>query len=141
MVLRFRFNHLGITVTDKPEPAISMRVCSDSSFGETSRCHEVSSKTMMLEPPVGLVATYLWHLDLALNLMYFGAAEAQQRYRQRVTMRPGSLTFPFRLTISTPCSKTYLAMAVPCSDKAWDHQGTGALRCGFAIPRVSSSNW
>lgn len=90
MAHRFRFNHLGITVTDIArarhfyEGLLGFRFWWDFQVPD-----ELSSKTMMLEPPVGLIATYLWHPDLTLNLMYFGAVGAQERYRQRVLNEAG----------------------------------------------------
>src|ERR1700736_4790557 len=90
MAHRFRFNHLGITVTDIGrarrfyEGLLGFKFWWDFQVPD-----ELSSKTMMLEPPVGLIATYLWHPDLTLNLMYFGAERAQERYRQRVLNEAG----------------------------------------------------
>jgi lactoylglutathione lyase len=85
-----RFNHLGITVTDIArarrfyEGLLGFKFWWDFDVPD-----DLSAKTMMLDPPVGLIATYLWHPDLTLNLMYFGAQQARDRMKQRQLTEPG----------------------------------------------------
>jgi lactoylglutathione lyase len=85
-----RFNHLGITVTDIArsrrfyEELFGFRFWWDFDVPD-----ELSSVVLMVPPPVGLTATYLWHPDITLNLMHFGAPGAAEAYRERTLNEPG----------------------------------------------------
>ena len=85
-----RFNHLGITVTD----VARSRRFYEGLFGfrfwwDFKVPDELSSVVLMVPPPVGLTATYLWHPDITLNLMHFGAPGASAAYRERTLNEPG----------------------------------------------------
>ena len=85
-----RFNHLGITVTDVArsrrfyEELFGFRFWWDFEVPD-----ELSSVVLMVPPPVELTATYLWHPDITLNLMHFGAPGAAEAYRERTLNEPG----------------------------------------------------
>ena len=85
-----RFNHLGITVADIArsrrfyEELFGFRFWWDFKVPD-----ELSSVVLMVPPPVGLTATYLWHPDITLNLMHFGAPGAAEAYRERTLNEPG----------------------------------------------------
>jgi catechol 2,3-dioxygenase-like lactoylglutathione lyase family enzyme len=84
------FNHLGHTVVDIArsqrfyEELLGFRFWWDFKVPD-----ELSSKVLMVPPPVGLTATYLWRPDLTLNLMHFGDENAQRVYRERKLNEPG----------------------------------------------------
>jgi lactoylglutathione lyase len=88
--LAVRFNHLGHTVADIGrarrfyEDLLGFRFWWDFQVPD-----ELSSTVLMVPPPVGLTATYLWHPDLTLNLMHFGAPGAAVAYRERRLNEPG----------------------------------------------------
>ena len=85
-----RFNHLGITITDIArsqrfyEELFGFRFWWDFKVPD-----ELSSVVLMVPPPVELTATYLWHPDITLNLMHFGAPGAAEAYRERTLNEPG----------------------------------------------------
>jgi lactoylglutathione lyase len=87
---KVRFNHLGITVTDIArsrrfyEELLGFRFWWDFKVPD-----ELSSVVLMVPPPVELTATYLWHPDITLNLMHFGASGAAEAYRERTLNEPG----------------------------------------------------
>jgi catechol 2,3-dioxygenase-like lactoylglutathione lyase family enzyme len=90
MAPKARFNHLGITVADIArsrrfyEELFGFRFWWDFTVPD-----ELSSVVLMVPPPVGLTATYLWHPDITLNLMHFGAPGAAEAYRERTLNEPG----------------------------------------------------
>jgi len=85
-----RFNHLGHTVSDIArarrfyEELLGFKFWWDFKVPD-----ELSSPVLMVPPPVGLTATYLWHPGLTLNLMHFAAPGAAAAYRARVLNEPG----------------------------------------------------
>jgi len=90
MDCRVGFNHLGHTVTDIArarrfyESVLGFKFWWDFEVPD-----ELSSRVLMVPPPVGLTATYLWRPDLTLNLMHFGAPGAAAAYRARRLNEPG----------------------------------------------------
>ncbi len=85
-----RFNHLGHTVADIArarrfyEGLLGFRFWWDFQVPDG-----LSSPVLMVPPPVDLTATYLWHPDLTLNLMHFGAESARRVFRERRLNEPG----------------------------------------------------
>jgi len=94
-----RFNHLGHTVSDIArarrfyEELLGFKFWWDFKVPD-----ELSSPVLMVPPPVGLTATYLWHPDLTLNLMHFAAPGAAAAYRARSSTSRGTRTSHFRWT-------------------------------------------
>ena len=84
------FNHLGHSVADIArarrfyEELLGFRFWWDFEVPD-----ELSSPVLMVPPPVGLTATYLWRPDLTLNLMHFGHPSAKRAWRERKLNEPG----------------------------------------------------
>jgi catechol 2,3-dioxygenase-like lactoylglutathione lyase family enzyme len=118
-----RFNHLGHTVADIGrarrfyEELLGFRFWWDFEVPD-----ELSSRVLMVPPPVGLTATYLWRPDLALNLMHFGDARAKRAYRERYLNEPG-----------------YTHIALSVEDAAREHGAALALGHGGLHPRPGRS--
>ena len=84
MDYRVAFNHLGHTVADVARARrFYERVLGFRFWWDFEVPDELSSRVLMVPPPVKLTATYLWRPDLTLNLMHFGAPGAAATYRAR----------------------------------------------------------
>jgi catechol 2,3-dioxygenase-like lactoylglutathione lyase family enzyme len=87
---RVFFNHLGLTIGDIArsrrfyEELLGFRFWWDFEVPD-----ELASRVLMVPPPVGLTATYLWRPDLVLNMMHFGAPAAREAFRERRLNEPG----------------------------------------------------
>src|SRR3569623_1721649 len=83
-------NHLGQTVTDI---ARSRRVYEGllgfKFWWDFAVPDHLAAKVLMLPPPCGLTATYLWRPDLTLELMHFGAPAAREAFVKRRLNQPG----------------------------------------------------
>ena len=85
-----RFNHLGHTVADIGRARRFYEGLLGFTFWWDFQVpDELSSPVLMVPPPVGLTATYLWHPDLTLNLMHFSGEGAALAYRARRLNEPG----------------------------------------------------
>jgi len=90
MAGRVVLNHLGIAVTDIARSRRFYEELLGFEYWWTLEApDELAAKVMMIDPPLGLVATYLRRPDMVIELMQFTAPGAAAAWKARRLNEPG----------------------------------------------------